>query len=268
MLVLHPYWTDATLSHGSLKVDFVKASLHLQPSPYNHHPLTKLYTSPNLTLQCERKANQFSTNSQIHWISIDCLKLAYLLQEDEPNRLTCSQTCHSQPTRITHKLYMLTHRDPETPGWTKYLYEAATKDLKIYSTLLDEGVSHGDDLALLFSKGTFKSDKIEKITQLLVSNWANFVSKGSPLIPKEIWPPVQAGGPVLYYNVSTIPHMSKSPFKQKESNFWRKTIPYIEKTLSPKEQNENQGLTPWILGAIFTYFLLSFMNRQQFNPIL
>ncbi|KAG7173745.1 Esterase E4-like2 [Homarus americanus] len=131
--------------------------------------------------------------------------------------------------------YIYTHRDPDTPVWAAPVYKKL-KQLGVTSTILTEGVSHGDDLCLLFNipqaQGKL-SQRDQKVSDLLTSMWSSFVTTGTPLTSKDAsfklppWTPVQPGEPINYYKISFTPSMVYTPYKNKEMNFWNQLLPSL-----------------------------------------
>lgn len=131
--------------------------------------------------------------------------------------------------------YLMTHREPETPTWAIPLYEKL-KTLGYETPLLDEGVSHGDDLVHLFAfpyalgQG---SNRDQKVTQIILSMFTNFITNGLPqenldqfqLGDLSKWLPLEPDQPVGFYNISVNPSMVYKPYRSKERNFWQNVVP-------------------------------------------
>ncbi|XP_066967100.1 esterase FE4-like [Macrobrachium rosenbergii] len=157
---------------------------------------------------------------------------------------------------------LFTHKDPETPSWNQPILDMA-RSLGLTSPKLDTVVTHGDDLMFSFSKSRFTSDRDEGVAQFLVSNWANFLYNGTPAVPINEWPPLEPGGPVKFYEISTTPHLQKSPFREKEANFWLQTVPLMTQMRNDPEEGGFQRHMPLVIGAILTYISIALMNRRD-----
>ena len=74
----------------------------------------------------------------------------------------------------------MTHRQPGSPSLTRAMYNMAD-EAGIFSPLLSHGVSHGDDMALIFafpySMG-LPSNEDQQMSHILTSTWASFVDTG------------------------------------------------------------------------------------------
>lgn len=74
----------------------------------------------------------------------------------------------------------MTHHDPGSPSFAFPLYRLA-QDLGIRSPLMQAGVSHGDDVVLLFN---FPNTQVQpgprdlQMSAILTNMWANFVATG------------------------------------------------------------------------------------------
>ncbi|XP_068209811.1 carboxylic ester hydrolase-like isoform X2 [Palaemon carinicauda] len=145
--------------------------------------------------------------------------------------------------------YIMTHRDPESPVWARQPYEMMWK-MGYTSRMLEEGISHGDDLVYIFSltiAPRFESERDQHVSDILTSLVANFIMTGKPqtdlpsLTDIPVWEPVKPGLPLFYYDISPNPVMVQKFYNQEGRNFWTQVIPAILST-STKSASESQGL--------------------------
>ncbi|XP_071532749.1 esterase E4-like [Panulirus ornatus] len=129
--------------------------------------------------------------------------------------------------------YLYNHREADTPIWATPIYKRL-EQLGARTPLLTKGISHGDDLVLLFNfqhAPGMLPKRDQTVSDLLTSMWTNFIATGKPQESKgsmsELprWTPVEPGVSVGYYNITVTPSMVYTPFKQKERNFWQKVLP-------------------------------------------
>nr|XP_027207548.1 esterase E4-like [Penaeus vannamei] len=111
-----------------------------------------------------------------------------------------------------------------SPVYTAPLYRLADS-VGVRSPYILSGVSHGDDLALIFflpyELGQAGAQD-QQISSLLTFTWATFVHTGSPQAADAsttslpVWTPLVAGEPVTHYILSFTPGMSARPFRREE----------------------------------------------------
>ncbi|XP_064123006.1 carboxylic ester hydrolase-like isoform X2 [Macrobrachium nipponense] len=145
-------------------------------------------------------------------------------------------------------VYMMTHRDPESPTWALPHYRKM-KEMGYTSRMLAEGVSHGDDLLYLFSVpsvGKIESQRDQRVSDVITSMVANFVMNGKPEADLEslsdipVWEPVKPGEPIPYYDLTPNPVMVHEYFGLQARNFWKQVVPGVL-SLSSKPAGESQN---------------------------
>ncbi|XP_045603703.1 carboxylic ester hydrolase [Procambarus clarkii] len=164
-------------------------------------------------------------------------------------------------TRLPVFTYLMTHRDATSPTYTAPLHHLAegrgVKSQAIYS-----GISHGDDLALIFSLPYDLGQpgpRDLKMSALLTFMWATFAHTGSPQgsdvaatgMPK--WMPLVPGEPISYYSISFNPGMSSTPFRSKERNLWRQTLTYLD---NASETSLAYFASTWVLVVLLVALLV------------
>ncbi|XP_068247581.1 esterase E4-like [Palaemon carinicauda] len=158
--------------------------------------------------------------------------------------------------------YLMTHRLPTSPSYSGTLYLLA-ESVGLKTHELYNSISHGDDLALLFSL-PFDIAKPgpddQHISSLLTFIWATFTHTGAPPggnsaanagLP--LWTPLVAGDPVNYYTLSFVPGMSERPFRNKEQNFWSQTLVKID---TARKSAYSYSVASWVLLTLCLLFLL------------
>ncbi|XP_042234019.1 esterase E4-like [Homarus americanus] len=164
-------------------------------------------------------------------------------------------------SRVPVYTYLMTHRDPRSPTYAAPLHRQA-EAMGVRSRAIYSGISHGDDLAHIFS---FPYDLGQpgsrdfQISALLNFMWATFVHTGSPqeadlsTTGMPVWTPLVAGEQVTYYSISFTPGMSSTPFRGKERNLWRQTLTYVDTT---SETFFAYFASTWVLLAVLLLLLL------------
>ncbi|XP_071524052.1 esterase E4-like [Panulirus ornatus] len=157
--------------------------------------------------------------------------------------------------------YLMRHRDPGTPSYAVPLYQLA-EGKGVRSSAIFSGISHGDDLALVFSLPYNLGQpgpRDVQISSLLTFMWATFVHTGSPqganavTSGMPVWTPLVPGEPVTYYTISFTPGMSFTPFRYKERNLWQQTLRYVDDVL---ETSYAYYVATWVLLALILLLLL------------
>nr|XP_053638607.1 carboxylic ester hydrolase-like [Cherax quadricarinatus] len=164
--------------------------------------------------------------------------------------------------RIPVYTYLMTHRDANSPTYAAPLHQLADgrgiKSRAIYS-----GISHGDDLALLFSLPFNLGQpgpRDLQISALLTFMWATFMYTGSPQRTDvsrngiSAWLPVVPGEPVSYYRISFNPGMSSTPFRSKERNLWRQTLTYLDNV---SETSNAYFASTWVLLVLVLLLVMA-----------
>ncbi|KAL7640321.1 UNVERIFIED_CONTAM: hypothetical protein RMT77_008585 [Armadillidium vulgare] len=160
--------------------------------------------------------------------------------------------------------YLMTHHKENTPSFAAPLYRLA-QAAGITSPLLRSGVSHGDDVILLFKFPYTLGDMSTwdlQVSILLTSVIGSFIKTGNPrsrLISQyPSWEPIRAGQPVFWYRLSLSPTMIQKQFRYKERNMWRQTLPLMEATYESSEENYSWSIAFWITLAFLAllFFIL------------
>ncbi|KAF2351967.1 Carboxylesterase type B [Trinorchestia longiramus] len=172
----------------------------------------------------------------------------------------------SASTRAPVYTYLMTHHDPGSPSFAFPLYRLA-QELGIKSSLLQAGVSHGDDVILLFS---FPHNQVEpgprdqQMSAILTNMWANFIITGSPQggrlsssLPP--WSPLRPGEPLTFYRLSLTPGMVTQPFRYKERNLWQQTLPLVESMSDDLEETLNWQIATWVVSVVSLLLLLALL---------
>ncbi|XP_069945647.1 carboxylic ester hydrolase-like [Cherax quadricarinatus] len=165
-------------------------------------------------------------------------------------------------SRMPVYTYLMTHRDANSPTYAAPLHQLADgrgiKSRAIYS-----GISHGDDLALLFSLPFNLGQpgpRDLQISALLTFMWATFMYTGSPQRTDvsrngiSAWLPVVPGEPVSYYRISFNPGMSSTPFRSKERNLWRQTLTYLDNV---SETSNAYFASTWVLLVLVLLLVMA-----------
>lgn len=166
-------------------------------------------------------------------------------------------------TRAPVYTYLMTHHDPSSPSFAFPLYRLA-QDLGIRSPLLNAGVSHGDDVILLFS---FPHSQVKPgprdlmMSTILTEMWASFVTTGSPQggrlsnsMPP--WSPLRPGEPLTFYRLSLTSGMVLQAFRSKERNMWQQTLPVVESLSNQLEEIVSWQIATWVLSVLCVLVLV------------
>ncbi|XP_064118209.1 esterase E4-like [Macrobrachium nipponense] len=158
--------------------------------------------------------------------------------------------------------YLMTHRRPTSPSYSGTLYLLA-ESVGLNSRDLYNGISHGDDLALIFAL-PFDLAKPgpddQQISSIMTFIWATFTHTGAPQggngaanggLPP--WTPLVAGDPLNYFVLSFTPGMSARPFRNKERNFWSRTLIHIDRS---RRAAYSYSVATWILLTLCLLLLL------------